>query len=158
MAVTNQPTTYKQTIELFQSIALDQMAVKQFQVGDISEVDIETDVHPFQRFPLVFMVPGLSTMDRYGKMVLGFDIICADIAKDNIEDTQVNTHNNTLMILQDIFSKIILTDEAAIGIDIETPISLNPFSESFNNNLTGWTATINVRVKSPFNLCAAAFA
>jgi hypothetical protein len=61
------------------------------------------------------------------------------------------------MILQDIFSKIILTDWETVGIKVETPITIIPFQEEANNNLTGWTAEINVEVKSPFNLCNAAF-
>jgi len=156
MAVTTQPSTYKQVVELFEDIALSQSAVKQWGVGDITDVDMQTDVHPFQRFPLVFMVPQISSMDRFGKLTLGFDIICADIAK-NEEDLQINTHNNTLMILQDIFSKIIMTDWATIGIEVETPIVIEPFVERFQNNLAGWTATVNVIVKSPFDLCNAAF-
>ena len=156
MAVTTQPSTYKQVVELFESIALSQLAVKQWGVGDISDLDIQTDTHPFQRFPVVFMVPQISSMDRFGKLTLGFDIICADIAK-NQEDLQVNTHNSTLMILQDIFSKIIMTDWATVGIEVETPITVTPFLEKFNNNLAGWTANVNIIVKSPFNLCDAAF-
>lgn len=151
------PTTYKQVVKLFEDIALSQQAVKQFQVGQFSDLDVETDVHTFQRFPLVFMVPRTSSLDRYGKMVLGFSMVVCDIAKDNVEDLQINTHNNTLMILQDIASKIILTNAATIDMDIETPINITPFQEKFNNNLTGWTAELNVLVMSPFDLCNAAF-
>lgn len=153
----NQPATYKEVIELFQQISLSQLSVKQFQVGEPSDIDIETEVHTFQRFPLVFMVPTLSTLDRFGRMVLGFTFIVADISKDNEEHLKINTHNNTLMIMQDIFSKIIMTDWDTVGIELETPIQLTPFSEAYNNNLTGWSAEINVIVKSPFNLCSAAF-
>jgi hypothetical protein len=152
-----QPNSYKQVVELFQSISESQLAVKQFQIGMPSDMDIESDVDPFQRFPLVFMVPQVSSMDRFGKMILGFTLTVADIAKDNIEDLQINTYNNTLMIMQDIFSKIIMTDWNTVGIKIETPINIIPFQEAANNNLTGWTAEINVEVKSPFNLCDAAF-
>jgi len=150
-------TTYKQVIKEFESIALSQMAVKQFQVGQFSDLDIENDVHTFQRFPLVFMVPRTSSLDRFGKMVLGFSMVVCDIAKDNIEDRQVNTLNNTLMIFQDIASKIIMTDWASVDIELQTPINVTPFMERYNNNLSGWTAEINVIVKSPFNLCDAAF-
>jgi len=152
-----QPNSYKQVVELFQSISESQIAVKQFQIGMPSDMDIESDVDPFQRFPLVFMVPQVSSMDRFGKMLLGFTLTVADIAKDNIEDLQINTYNSTQMIMQDIFSKIIMTDWNTVGIKIETPINLIPFQEAANNNLTGWTAEINVEVKSPFNLCDAAF-
>lgn len=149
-------TTYKQVIKEFETIALSQMSVKQFQVGQLSDVDVENHIHTFQRFPLVFMVPGTSTLDRFGRMTIGFSLIVADIAK-NEEELQVDTHNTTLMIMQDIFSKIIMTDWAAVDLNLETPISITPFLESFNNNLAGWTAEINVEVKSPFNLCSAAF-
>jgi hypothetical protein len=153
----NQPASYKEVVELFESISLSQMSVKQFQVGELSDVDIETDLHPFQRFPLVFMVPTLSSLDRFGRMILGFTFIVADISRDNDEKLRINTHNNTLMIMQDIFSKIIMTDWDTVGIELETPINILPFTEAYNNNLTGWSAEINVIVKSPFNLCAAAF-
>ena len=150
-------TTYKQVVKEFETIALSQMAVKQFQVGQFSDLDIETDVHTFQRFPLVFMVPRVSSLDRFGKMTLGFSMAVCDIAKDNVEDLQVNTLNNTLMIFQDIASKIIMTNWADVDLELQTPINIMPFQEKFNNNLTGWTAELNVLVKSPFNLCSAAF-
>ena len=149
-------TTYKQVVKEFETIALSQMSVKQFQVGELSDLDVENEKHPFQRFPVVFMVPQQSSMDRFGKMVLGFSLIVADIAK-NEEELQVDTHNNTLMIMQDIFSKIIMTNWNDVDLNLETPINIVPFVESFNNNLAGWTAEINVEVKSPFNLCSAAF-
>ena len=150
-------TTYKQVVKEFETIALSQVAVKQFQVGQFSDLDIETDIHTFQRFPLVFMVPRISSLDRFGKMVLGFSMVVCDIAKDNVEDLQVNTLNNTLMIFQDIASKIIMTDWASVDLELQTPINVTPFQEKFNNNLSGWTAELNVLVKSPFNLCDAAF-
>jgi hypothetical protein len=79
-----------------------------------------------------------------------------DIAR-NEEDLQINTHNNCLLIMQDIFSKIILTSDQEIGLNIETPIFIEPYVERFNNNLAGWAAEISVEVQSPFNLCDAAF-
>jgi len=151
-----EPNSYKQVTELFRSIALSHQAVKQFQVGALSDLDIQNATHPFQRFPLVFMIPRVSSMDRFGKMVLGFTFHVADIAV-NEEDLQINTHNNTLLIMQDIFSKILMTDWNEVGINLETPIIMQPYLESFNNNLAGWAAEIRVEVKSPFDLCAAAF-
>jgi hypothetical protein len=152
-----QPNSYKQVVQLFQDIAESHMAVRQFQVGMFSDIDVETDVHPFQRFPLVFLVPRSSSMDRFGKMILGFSLVVADIARDNVEDLQINTYNNTLLIGQDIMSKIILTSWDEVGIAVETPVRMTPFQEDYNNNLTGWTWEINVIVRSPFDLCNAAF-
>jgi hypothetical protein len=149
--------TYKELIDLFRSICTSQLAVKQFQVGQLSDIDNQNVEHTFVRFPLVFMIPTTSSMDRFGKMLLGFSFIVMDIAKDNEEQLQIDTHNNTLMIMQDIFSKFIMTDWNTVGAKIETPIYMQPFVERFNNNLTGWSAEISVEIQSPFNLCNAAF-
>ena len=151
-----EPKSYKELIQSFEEICLNQMAVKHFQVGELSDVDIQTNVYPFQRYPFVFLVPQPGTLDRFGKAVFGFSMIVADIAK-NDEDLQVNTHNTTFMILQDILSKIIMSPASQVDWDVETPINIVPFVEKFNNNLAGWTAEINVMINSPFDLCSAAF-
>ena len=148
---------YKQVTEIFREISLSQESVKQFQLGELSDLDMQNNEHTFVRFPLVYMVPQPSTMDRFGKMVLGFSFIVCDIVKNNEEHLTIDTHNNTLMIMQDIFSKIILTDWSGVPLKIETPITIVPFQEQYNNNLTGWAAEINVEVQNPFDLCNAAF-
>ena len=149
--------TYKELIDLFRSICTSQLAVKQFQVGQLSDIDNQNVENTFVRYPLVFMIPGQSSMDRFGKVLFGFSFIVMDIAKDNDEQLAIDTHNNTFMIAQDIFSKFIMTDWLTVGAKIETPIYLLPFVERFNNNLAGWSAEISVEIQSPFNLCDAAF-
>jgi hypothetical protein len=149
--------SYKQVVDEFERIAMSHMAVKQFQFGMETDIDIPTDEHPFQRFPLVFMVPRASLLDRFGRTILGFSLIVADIAKDNFEDLQINRYNSTFSILQDILSKIILTSWTEVDMMVETPINIIPFQEAYNSNLTGFSAEIDVIVKSPFNLCDAAF-
>jgi hypothetical protein len=149
--------TFKELIDLFRSICTSQLAVKQFQVGQLSDIDNQNVEHTFVRFPLVFMIPGQSSMDRFGKVQLGFSFMVMDIAKDNDEQLAIDTWNNTFMIAQDIFSKFIMTDWLTVGANIDTPIYLIPFQERFNNNLTGWSAEISVEIQSPFNLCDAAF-
>ena len=44
------PSTYKDVVETFRSIAATHLAVKQFQVGELSDLDIQNETHPFQRF------------------------------------------------------------------------------------------------------------
>ena len=148
--------TYKELVGYLESLALSHMAVHQFQVGSLSDIDVQTNTESPTRYPLVFLVPQTSILDRNGKALMGFSLIVADIAK-NLEDLQVNTHNNTLMILQDLISRILLTDWKTVEINMETPINIIPFVEKFNNNLAGWTAEINIEMKSPFDLCSAAF-
>jgi hypothetical protein len=149
--------TYKQVVETFRGIANSHMSVKQFGIGRPSDFDIETDVFPFQRYPVVFLIPNVSTMGKFGRTVLGFSLIVADIAEDNNEELTINTQNNTFMIVQDILSKIFMTTWDEVDIALQDPVTIIPFQENANNNLTGWRCELNVITKSPFDLCSAAF-
>ena len=149
-------STYKVLVEELESIALSHMAVKQFQVGQLSDLDVQNNDHPFQRFPVVFLIPEQSEMDRGGKVTFGFRLLVADIA-ENQEDLQKNVHNTTFMILQDLMSKIIMTPWGELEIEATTPVIFEPFVEKFNNNLAGWSAQLDLTVKSSFDLCNAAF-
>jgi hypothetical protein len=151
------PITYKTLVEAFRDICLSQESIKQFNTGMLSDLDIENEINTFQRFPLAFLKPETVSLDRYGKTTLTFTFIVSDIAKDNVEDLTLNTYNSTLMIAQDILSKIVLTDWEALGIYLETPVTLTAFQERFNSNLAGWAATLDLTIKSGFNLCDAAF-
>lgn len=149
--------TYKQVVETFRGIANSHMAVKQFGIGRPSDFDVETEAFPFQRYPVVFLIPNVSSMGKFGRTVLGFSLIVADIAEDNNEELTINTQNNTFMIVQDILAKIFMTTWENIDIALQDPVTIIPFQEDANNNLTGWRCELNVIVKSPFNLCDAAF-
>jgi hypothetical protein len=61
------------------------------------------------------------------------------------------------MILQDLISRIRQTTWNEVEVFLEVPVTCRPFMESFNNNLTGWSAEIVLEVKNPFNNCDAAF-
>lgn len=150
------PTTFKEFIQQFQAICESQLAIKQFQLGEPSDLDVENDQHTFQRFPLAFLIPEISQMDRYGKMSLGFTFVVADIVR-NEEDWQIDTYNSTLMILQDVMSKIVNSPASEVDFTVQTPIIIDPFVERYNNNLAGWSAALTIDIKSPFNLCDAAF-
>jgi hypothetical protein len=147
---------YKETVEFFRSLCLSHLGVRSFGVGDLTDVDIQTDIEPFQRYPRVHMIPRRSSMDRYGKVTLGFTFIVADIAA-NQEGLQINTINNCFMITQDIFSRILMTGYGTTDLELQTPISFVPFFETQNNNLAGVTSEINILLKSPFNNCDSAF-
>jgi hypothetical protein len=60
------------------------------------------------------------------------------------------------MILQDLISRIRQTTWNEVEVFLEVPVTCRPFMESFNNNLTGWSAEIVLEVKNPFN-CDGAF-
>jgi len=147
---------YNQFVDFFRELCLSHVQVAQFGIGQASDIDVQTNVSTPTQYPLCFLVPQPSTLDRFGKMTLAFSFIVADQSKLQL-DLEQNIHNSTLMIMQDILSKLVLTDWTNEQVYLENPVNIVPFVESFNNTLGGWTAEINVQLLSPYNLCAAAF-
>ena len=149
--------TYKQVVETFRGIAESHMLVKEFGIGRPSDFDVENDVYSFQRYPQVFLEPQTSTIARFGRTILGFNMIVADIAESNEQPSNTNAQNNAFMIIQDILSKILLTTWDEVDINLLDPITIVPFQEGGKNGIAGWTAILSVEVKSPLNLCDSAF-
>jgi hypothetical protein len=50
-----------------------------------------------------------------------------------------------------------MTPASDVDFTVQTPIVIDPFVERYNNNLAGWSAALTIDIKSPFNLCDAAF-
>jgi hypothetical protein len=148
--------TYKEVVNYFNSLAMSHMAVHQFQSGVISDIDVQTNTQTPTEYPLVFLVHRGGEIDGGGKTTFSFSLMVMDISKDQ-EGLEVNRLSDCHDILQDLISRIVLTSWETVQMTVVRPIPTTPFVERFNNNLTGWAAEIDVIVKSPLNLCEAAF-
>ena len=148
--------TYKDVVNYFESLAMSHMAVHQFGSGMISDIDVQTNTKTPTEYPLVFLVHRSGEIDGGGKTTFRFSLLVMDIAK-NQEGLEVNRLSDCHDILQDLISRIYLTAWDTVQLVVNTPIPTTPFVERFNNNLSGWAAEITVIVKSPLNLCEAAF-
>ena len=148
--------TYKDVVNYFETLSLSHMAVHQFSSGTFSDIDVQTDTKSPTRYPLVFLVHRAGEIDGGGRLTFRFTLIVADISKDK-ESLEVNRLSDTHLILQDIISMCVLNSWETVQMEIQTPIETTPFVERFNNSLTGWAAEIDVVIKSPLNLCEAAF-
>jgi len=151
--------TYKQLIEYFEYTCANHLAIKQFQTGELSDIDVQTNDHPVTEYPLVFLVPRGGQVDRDGgSSVTQFDftLFVMDISKDR-EDLETNRLSETHDILLDLISRIALTAYDEVDFNIEFPVLTSSFVERFNNRLTGWAAEITFVLRAPLNLCDAAY-
>jgi hypothetical protein len=150
-------SSFKSLVEYLRTLSLSHVNVKQFTFGQLSDLDIETNKQYPVQYPLVMLIPRRADMDAGGKVEFSFALSVQDITNYDldIEEDQLNT---TFMILQDLLSRIRQTTWDEVDVMVETPIVCRPFVESFNNNLTGWSAEVVFVVKNPFNNCDAAFA
>jgi hypothetical protein len=75
-----------------------------------------------------------------------------DLAKDVIE-LETNIHNNTMEILRDLLASYSMTTWNNVNYNIVLPITATPFTEGYNNSVSGWTAQLQIIAKSPFDNC-----
>ena len=138
------------------TLSLSHLNVKQFTFGQLSDLDIETNTQNPTQYPLVMLIPRRADLDAGGKAEFSFALSVQDITNYDlqVEEDQLNT---TFMILQDLLSRMRMTTWDNVEVFLEVPVTCRPFVESFNNNLSGWSAEIVLEVKNPFNNCDAAF-
>jgi hypothetical protein len=76
---------------------------------------------------------------------------------NNQRTGRVDTYSETLQILQDVINEFKQSLYSTSWVDgevlLEVPITAEPFTARFDNELTGWTATISLQVNNTNNLC-----
>ena len=70
-----------------------------------------------------------------------------------------DVYTDTLLIMQDLIATIYNTQATISIIDegygIGMPVSCVPFTAQYDNLLTGWDCTINIRIPNALELCDA---
>ena len=151
--------TFKNVIDLFESIVSKHFQLKTFQTGELSEVDVNKLNQ--QDFPLLFLEPNNTTID-IRTLNYSVDIYILTQVLDDGTSTD-DSYSQTLLIMQDVvaeFRQILSSSSFVPDSDkheyiIDLPITCEPFTERFANLLTGWNTTINIEVSNTNNLCIA---
>lgn len=156
MSVSGPLSSFKSVVQYMRELSLSHVNVQQFTFGQLSDLDVETNKQNPTKFPLVMMIPRRADFDEGGKVEYSFALSVQDITNMDldVEEDQLNT---TLMILQDLLSRLRQTTWKDVDVYLQVPVVARPFVESYNNNLAGWSAEVIFQVKNPFNNCDAAF-
>jgi hypothetical protein len=149
-------SSFKSVVEYFRGLSLSHLNVKQFKFGRRSDLDIEQSDNTPQYYPLVFMESNRTDFMDGGKVLYTFTLIVADITNYELQ-TKEDQLNTTMMIAQDLFSRIRQTMWSTTDLKLELPVTGRCFVESFNNTLTGWEFVMKIEVMNPYNNCDAAF-
>ena len=146
---------YNNIISKFNTIATNHLQINSFQNGTLDEVSInklsQTD-YVFLYVELENVVIDNGVM-QYVVNVLVCDLLQGDNANRN------DVYSNTLQILNDVIAEFIQSASSTSSVGSETiiqlPISCEPFTARFENELTGFNATLNIEVNDKNNLCIA---
>ena len=152
--------TYNNVIETLCCIAWRHKFVEQVDSGDIWQVDLEKNT----TYPYFHVVPESVTADET-TMTYNFQLIIMDLVEPS-ESNEQQVQSDTLQILVDIVSAFRNgpqftnpDDENAEPIYYIPggPLTMNPFTERFDNAVTGWTLDLGVVVDYVFPNCDSPF-
>ena len=172
MAVSNK--TYNNVVNTLLRIAEYHGQINTTSVGDIYDIDLEKET----KFPLLHINPvSVSTGDS--QLTYNFQIFIMDLVSEKSDWTKNNMNADftklykTLSNEQDVFNQTLQICTDFIGMlrhstqqseegtnDINKPLyftqdqfTIEPFTERFDNLLTGWVFQMGVLVQNDFQTC-----
>ena len=153
MAINNK--TYNNLVDTFKKLGEYHKQISTTTVGDIFDIDLEKNT----KYPLMHINPVNVVTARYG-LTYNFQIFVMDLVEpDNSNEQQV--YSTVLQICVDLISIFRNSKyQAEDGNDINDPIyftegdyTLEPFTERFDQAVTGWVFQIGVTVDNSFQTC-----
>jgi hypothetical protein len=159
--------TYNNVIDTLKNLGKEHNQITTTTTGDIWEVDLSKNT----LFPLLHINP-LNVQTGPSTLTYSFQIFVMDLVSERTNWTQANfqSANNlsnnqevlsqTLQICTDIISMLRHSKWQNNPLDGNEPIifgegefSIEPFSDRFDNEVTGWVFTLPITVQQTFNTC-----
>jgi len=139
------PKTFNNALKLLRDIGDSHMMIYTTSVGDIYELDLEKHTE----FPLFHINP-LTVDINESTMTMNFQLFICDIVTEDTQ-TEEDVLSDTLQIITDILS--LLRNETYDGFFTEGNYSVEPFTERFDNSLSGWVVNVPIIVDNDYQSC-----
>ena len=126
-------------------------------IGDISKVNLnKQDI-----FPLAHMIVNSVTAEenvlRFNISILACDIVdqSKDITTDRFtgNDNEQDILNTQLLVLNKLIQKLRMGSLHTDMYQLDGDPTLTPFSDRFENELSGWTADITILIYNDIYIC-----
>lgn len=142
--------TLNNLIDLFAEIADDSVGIKSHSFGDIWEIDVTERNYAVSHLSIE-NAQYLPNEIQYDFRLYVMDLVSKDEGNEN------DVLSDTLQIIGDFISRL----QNARNLDIDTNtdyrlqpnISCQPFTERFDDDVSGWVATISIRVYFDYSAC-----
>lgn len=157
---------FKKIVDILKQIQHYHEQLQAFGIGDIQQLiyyteerlkQNNTDENLAPYYPLLYVMPESATND--GRVsIYNFNILCMDILNTKNFDNEIDVWSDTLDILKDVVGQLKYTIGGCYcDWNIEYPVDFTPFSEKFDDYVSGWTARIKIRIPDPMDRCIAPF-
>jgi len=148
--------TYNNVIDTIKCVGEDHYQIQTVTTGDIWDIDLSN----LTLFPLLH-INIVSVNAGKGQLQHNFQLVVADIVEPNPNENEQEVLSDTLSIMLDIIS--IFKNGASLhhGTTYETrywtaeDFTIEPFTERFDNTLSGWTLNFPIVIEFPYDTCNA---
>tara|TARA_R110000824_G_scaffold140609_1_gene306714 strand:+ start:94 stop:627 length:534 start_codon:yes stop_codon:yes gene_type:complete len=161
--------TYNNVINTLKNIGENHKQIETVTTGDIFDINLEK----MEKFALMHINPVSVNTADFG-LTYNFQIFIADLVSEKADWTNANIQSaNNLSNEQEVLSECLQiavdiismlrhsTMQSEQGVDdINAPVyfaegqqTLEPFTERFDNLLTGWVFSLDVLVANDFQSC-----
>jgi|TARA_R110000803_G_scaffold92382_2_gene159858 hypothetical protein len=149
---------YNNTIDTLKQLGANHYQIKTVTTGDIWEIDLEKNT----LFPLMHVNP-INAVAATHQMTLNFQIFIMDLVF-NDESNEQEVLSDCLSICNDLIgtlkngeslylSNVDQGENAAYF--TEGDVTIEPFTERFDNSVTGWVFTLPIVIENNYNTCIA---
>lgn len=133
--------------------------LKSFHTFSLDELDM--DKLDVDKYPLLYGQVSSAELDA-SVTVFTYEIIVADLVIEKQEELLTQIYSETFLILQDVAAQFrFAVYDGNTTVDsmwnFDLPLSCDPFTARFDNLLTGWSTTFEIRLPNVINLCDAPF-
>jgi len=141
-----------------QTIVENHLTLKSFHTYTIDTLDM--DKLNVTDYPLLYGQCTGATMEG-GATVFTYEIIVGDLVIEKQQEVITQIYTETYLLLQDVASQFVFNvnqgSEISNAWSFELPLNCTPFTARFDNLLTGWSTTFEIKLPTPLNLCIAPY-
>ena len=147
--------TYNNVITTLKNLGEEHQQIATTTTGSIFDIDLEKNT----KYPLMHINPVNVTTGRVG-LTYNFQIFVMDMVKDDNSNEQ-EVYSEVLGICVDIISIFRNSKwQSQVTLDLDAPVyftegdfTLEPFTERFDQAVTGWVFQIGIVVANDFQSC-----
>jgi len=157
--------SYNNVIDALKCVAITHGMVNNVSSGTVDEVDISAN----SVYPLVHIVPGNVTAG-VKQITFEFNILAMDLTMNNDEpgsikldyypDNEQQVLSDTMQILIDIIAQYknglmlgVQQNDGIFGQSDDKDFTLEPFTERFDNVVSGWNCSFSITVPGTYFAC-----
>ena len=153
MAINNK--TYFNVIETLKNLGEEHQQISTTTTGDIFDIDLEKNT----KYPLMHINPVNVTTTRT-ELIYNFQIFVMDLVEPDNSNEQ-DVYSSVLQTCIDIIAIMSNSKwQSQLTLDLDAPVyfaegnfTLEPFTERFDQAVTGWVFQVGATVQNDFQSC-----